>query len=174
MKRKAWKWSLLVSGLLMVVLALVSWWLTHRLTAAERQLVGVWHHREISPQTAPAEALSVLIIAPDHSCRFIGIDTATGQPYRPCMVGRWSLRNGVLSFDWNDSIIAKIRGTLPPWLGGRITFERLGIEFLSADEIVFRHVWSDEWLYIIHRTKEDPVEEMKKPLPNRPWHSSDG
>ncbi len=44
---------------------------------------------------------------------------------------------------------------------------------IRADEIVFRHPYEDDWRYILHRAEEDPVEEMKKPLPNRPWHSSD-
>jgi len=125
----------------------------------------------MSWQTPPGEALNIVTIAPDHTCRFIPLSTATGRPFRPCLVGHWRLTKGVLVFDWNDGLIARIRGHLPEKWGG-ITLDCLTVESITENKLITRKQNGEP--AILLRAEEDPVEEMKNPLPNRPWHTSDG
>src|SRR5436190_13794590 len=107
MRSAAKRWPPYVSAILAAVL-LVQWWgLVHNLTPAERLVIGIWHHPEMSQLTAPDETLVVWAFAPDRTCRVHAVHAVTGEILNQCdyLRGRWCLEYGMIVCDWENGMV---------------------------------------------------------------------
>src|SRR5436305_1422021 len=111
MVRKARRKRLLVCVAALAGGVALYWLLADRLTEEERQMVGRWSRT--ATLNSPDDALVVLELNDDRSCRLAVFDAATRQPLQSAIEGRWSVRSGELVIDYETRPWNRLSRSMP-------------------------------------------------------------